>query len=142
LTLYCGKADHYKEGFMNYLLKIDNTNEAFNKMDEVFDYLKSSLQTEIGYWKESEVEAKVLRWMLTSKQQTPQPYNGVLQDTSTGYGSQSTWSTSGMSAFDIVKKNAKDRIKNSNAGEQKLKEVLMNLIDQFPDIITVIESEL
>lgn len=143
LTLYCGKAEHYKEGFMNYLLKIDNTNEAFNKMDDVFEYLKSSLQTEIGYWKESEVEAKVYKWMLASKQQpTPAPAN-VLQDHPvSGYGPKPTWSTTGMSAFDIVKKNAKERVKNSGAGEQKLKEVLMSLIDQFPDIITVIESEL
>ena len=143
LTLYCGKADYYKEGFMNYLLKIDNTSEAFNKMDEVFDYLKTSLQTEIGYWKESEVEAKVLRWMLASQQQSsPTPANTLQDPPTSGYGSKPTWSTSGMSAFDIVKKNAKDRVKNSAAGEEKLKEVLMSLIDQFPDIITVIESEL
>ena len=143
LTLYCGKSDYYKEGFMNYLLKIDNTSEAFNKMDDVFDYLKSSLQTEVGYWKESEVEAKVLRWMLSSQQQTTTATSTATSSHSNS-GSESTqpWSSSGISAFEIVKKNAKERVKNSEAGEQKLKEVLMSLIDQFPDIITVIESEL
>ena len=147
LTIYCGKKENYVDGFKKYLLNVDSSGVVLEHYDDLMDYLKSALQTEMGYWKEPEVEAKVLRWLLNSQkpeteQQKSDSNTNTLNEPSAPYGSSSSWNNNGLSAFEVSKKNAKEKVRKTRIGEDRLKDIIVDLIDLYPDIIPVIESEI
>ena len=147
LTIYCGKKENYVDGFKRYLSTVDNSGVVLEHYDDLMDYLKSALQTEMGYWKESEVEAKVLRWLLNSQkpdneQQRSDSNTNTLNEPSASYGSSSSRNNNGLSAFEISKKNVKEKVRKTRIGEDRLKDIIVDLIDRYPDIIPVIESEI
>ena len=126
------KHENFSVGFLTFLQKVDDgiyiTNENFS---EVTDYLLSSMQEEIGLWKEDNVKLKVYQWHTHKNQPTsnPTPPNNPVTPQ---YPDNQTHIPTPEREKIIFK------VRNFNHGEQELKNRIVKMVEENPNFSQLI----
>ena len=67
--------EHFRNGFVNFLMQEPNVNLQECEVDVAIDYIKKHIQSEIGTWREDEVINALKNWRISTmpKPVTPKP---------------------------------------------------------------------
>ncbi|HPW78707.1 MAG TPA: hypothetical protein PK676_05490, partial [Bacteroidales bacterium] len=133
------KHENFKAGFLTFLQSVDEgisiTNENFS---EVTNYLLSSMQEEIGLWKEDNVKLKVYQWHTQKNQPTSNPTSPNNPDTSQNPDNFTSKHTP-------EKEKIIFKVRNFDHGEQELKNRIVKMIEEnqhFSELLSLIDKYL
>ncbi len=133
------KHENFKAGFLTFLQNVDDgiliTNENFS---EVMDHLKSSMQEEIGLWKEDNVKLKVYQWHTHKNQPPTNPTLPTNPDTSQNPDTPTHTPTPEREKIIF-------KVRNFNLGEQELKNRIVKMIEEnqhFSQLLSLIDKYL
>ena len=73
LTLLLVEPDVFKKGFLEFLKQDPMAKVQDNEFDDLYNYLLSHLQSEIGRWSEDEVQRQELYWRMSQQEPEPKP---------------------------------------------------------------------
>jgi len=131
------KHENFRAGFLTFLQSVDDgisiTNENFN---EVTDYLFSSMQEEIGLWKEDNVKLKVYQWHTHKNQPASNPTPPNNPDTPQNPDAPTHTSTPEREKIIF-------KVRNFNHGEQELKNRIVKMIEEnqhFSQLLSLIDK--
>jgi len=131
------KHENFRAGFLTFLQSVDDgisiTNENFN---EVTDYLFSSMQEEIGLWKEDNVKLKVYQWHTHKNQPTSNPIPPNNPDTPQKPDTPTPPPTPEREKIIF-------KVRNFNHGEQELKNRIVKMVEEnqhFSQLLSLIDK--
>jgi len=129
LKLYL-KPENFRIGFQNFIKAIhESILAAESSFDEITNYLVANMQEEIGLWKEDSIKVKVLLWDKL-KNQPPKPEDPT--------GGTPPTNPNEPIPPDPLPNPGKDqvilKITNFNQGEKVLKERIIKLIEDYPNL--------
>lgn len=127
----------FEEGFKKFIQEIESVSIEDNWWSELKEYLNQKLQSEIGFWKESDVESKVKDFYIQKTRKpepkpidNPQPSPELLNQPAPVVTIQKI-------------SRVKDKIaKASNFSPIVLKNVLLQVLDKFPETVDIIDENL
>lgn len=119
--------NNFQRGFNSYLKSVEIVDLKDEELEEATSYLRTHLESEVGYWAEEEVKDKLKDWRMTTIQpsQTSQPTNSMIPSTSNDAGSIGLSKI--ISPEELIKKRTKaiNRINNSD----NLRQAIENMIN-------------
>jgi len=131
------KYENFRAGFLTFLQSVDDgisiTNENFN---EVTDFLFSSMQEEIGLWKEDNVKLKVYQWHTHKSQPASSPTPPTNPDTPQNPDTPTHTPTPEREKIIF-------KVRNFNHGEQELKNRIVKMIEEnqhFSQLLSLIDK--
>ena len=131
------KHENFRAGFLTFLQMVDDgisiTNENFS---EVTDYLLSSMQEEIGLWKEDKVKLKVYQWHTHKNQPTSDPTTPDNPDALQNADNQMLTHTPEIEKIIF-------KVRNFNCGEQELKNRIVMMVEEnqhFSQLLRLIDK--
>ena len=133
--------DNPKELFIKWLNCIEGVEISNEDVEEVIDYIKRNMQEEVASWTEDKVREKVKDWdreKLKKRLEKFKPFNPNGSDGETTTSQRGDFSSHYISKEKV--KNVKQQLKNCPA--EKLRIILIKLIDEHPETIETIERYL
>ena len=128
-----------KELFKKWLESIEGVEISSADIEEVIEYIRKNMQEEVASWTEDRVREKVKDWYTKKlKNQIKELKQTKVSDETKMSTSQ--YDESPFTIFEEKKKNIKQQIENYSA--EKLRVILIKLIDEHPEIIETIEKYL
>jgi hypothetical protein len=127
-----------KAGFTAFLMNIEKTNVAEHEVEELIAYLAENLQEEVSTWEEDKVKLKVLLWRLEKNQNKPQEPPGPPDTGPPSPGEQPFPGTTGTGQEPSMKRVIQ-KIKSYNGSLSSIKRILTNMIEDNPDISSIME---
>ena len=131
------KPENFRAGFLTFLQSVDDgisiTNENFS---EVTDYLLSSMQEEIGLWKEDNVKLKVYQWHTHKNQPASNPTPPNHPDTPQNPDIPKPTPTPEREKIIF-------KVRNFNHGEQELKNRIVQMVEEnqhFSQLLSLIDK--
>lgn len=127
-----------KELFKKWLRSIEGVEISFEDMEGAIDYIKINMQEEVASWTEDKVREKVKDWYNEKLKRQLEELKFSKQE-----GRITSSQHDGFHPHPIPEekvKNIKQQIENYSA--EKLRAILIKLIDEHPEIIKTIEGYL
>ena len=128
----------FEEGFKTFIQNIESVNIENDWWDELKEYLSQRMQGEIGFWKESDVESKVKDFYI-QKTRKPDPKPEPVPQQ---YPIPTPQPPSLTVSVERVSR-AKNKVANaSNTSSIALKNVLLRILEKFPQVADIINENL
>ena len=134
------------DGFKNYVFNIESVSIDADWWDELYDYLLLHMPTEVGWWKETDVELKVNNFYIRKITPATPPATTSTEGKEDGNSSDTSSSntkTSGKPETAISSiEEVKTKITQSNLPTPALKWILVQILDNFPETADIINENL
>jgi len=139
----------FKEGFKNYIGKIESVNIENDWWYELTEYLSQRMPNEIGWWKESDVESKVKDYYIQKTRPTTQITTPILKPveetslSSNNNNNNLVVNEPIAKPFNSEKANTvKIKLTQANMPTPALKWILVQVLENFPETADIIDSNL
>jgi hypothetical protein len=126
----------FEEGFKTFIQNIESVSIENDWWDELKEYLNQRMQSEIGFWKESDVESKVKDFYI-QKTRKPDPKPEAVPPQNPIPTPQSPPLTISVERVN----RAKSKVINAS-NISALKNVLLQILEKFPQVADIIDENL
>jgi hypothetical protein len=135
----------FETGFKNFINKIESITIENDWWEELMKYLTQRMQSEIGWWKESDIESKVKDFYIKKVTPAPQPkpYQPQSNQENTSSVAEPSLADAKQPVVAQEKVNSvRNKITQANLPTPALKWVLVQVLDNFPETADLINENL
>ena len=135
--------ENSKELFKKWLKSIEGVEISSEDIEEVIDYIKKNMQEEIASWTEDKVREKVKDWDREKLKKSQEQLKKQLEELK--YSKRNKERTTFQHDESYLHFQSEEKVKNikqriENYSAEKLRAILIKLIDERPEIVEIIEK--